>query len=154
MTEFSAIPTTYKGIRFRSRLEARVAAFLDLHTFWFDYEPFDLRRYIPDFCVDLPFGPVLLEVKPAVTAAEFRPACKRITRSGWDGPALVIGPRLVVEKDGRSDLMLYGTTHAEKGRWSRVGRERWPAAWGEYPFDLVQTRWHEAGNLTQWKATE
>ena len=49
-----AIPTTYKKIKFRSRLEARYALFLDtLSIKWFyEYEGFQLSNgkwYLPDF---------------------------------------------------------------------------------------------------------
>jgi hypothetical protein len=47
-------PTLYQGIKFRSRLEARWAAFFDqIRTPW-TYEPFDGNSYIPDFL--LPAG--------------------------------------------------------------------------------------------------
>lgn len=55
-TPVRAIETRYAGCRFRSRLEARWAVFLDeLHISW-DYEPqgFELPggRYLPDFRVN------------------------------------------------------------------------------------------------------
>jgi hypothetical protein len=59
----NAIPTKYAGVQFRSRLEARWAAFFDLLRFPWKYEPFDCNGYIPDFLL---FDHVLLEVKPIV----------------------------------------------------------------------------------------
>lgn len=51
--EIKAIPTLYRGFRFRSRLEARWAVFLDrLDVAWeYEAEGFDLPggRYLPDF---------------------------------------------------------------------------------------------------------
>lgn len=48
-----AIETSYKGYRFRSRLEARWAVFFDALGLKWEYEPegFDLKagRYLPDF---------------------------------------------------------------------------------------------------------
>lgn len=149
---YGAIPTTYKNIQFRSRLEARTAAFLDLVGLTWDFEPIDLRNTIPDFVVDLPAGPTIIECKPAVLAAEFKAPCRRLTRSGWVGPAIVLGSRLCNDPvDNHSDLMMYGSTHTELGRWARVGRNRWPRAWGEYPFgEQVWTTWAEAGNVVMW----
>ena len=46
-----ARPTEYKGVMFRSRLEARYAAFFDLVGWEWDYEPHDLSGWIPDFLV-------------------------------------------------------------------------------------------------------
>lgn len=61
-----AIPTEYGGCRFRSRLEARWAAFFDLCKWCWTYEPFDLDGWIPDFAlhsVDREIA-ALVEIKP------------------------------------------------------------------------------------------
>lgn len=62
----AAIPTEYKGHKYRSRLEARWAAFMDLLNWRHEYEPFDLGKWSPDFQVvsDLEASRVLVEVKP------------------------------------------------------------------------------------------
>lgn len=58
----SAIPTIYKGRQYRSRLEARWAAFFDEIGWTAEYEPFDLGKWSPDFLLtDLQ---TLVEVKP------------------------------------------------------------------------------------------
>lgn len=44
-----AKPTLYKGIEFRSRLEARWAAFFDLLGWKWEYEPCDFDGWYPDF---------------------------------------------------------------------------------------------------------
>ncbi len=44
-----AIPTKYAGHTFRSRLEARWAAFFDVCKWDWEYEPVDLNGWIPDF---------------------------------------------------------------------------------------------------------
>jgi hypothetical protein len=59
--EFKAHPTWYQGRLFRSRLEARWAAFFDLYQWQWDYEPFDLEGWTPDFRLH---GNMLAEVKP------------------------------------------------------------------------------------------
>lgn len=56
MPTFAAIPTMYAGVQFRSRLEARWAAFFDLAGWRWEYEPFDLEGYIPDFRVQVLSG--------------------------------------------------------------------------------------------------
>ena len=58
-----AIPTQYAGVLFRSRLEARWAAFFDLCEWRWEYEPFDLNGWLPDFRL-MGFCDVLVEVKP------------------------------------------------------------------------------------------
>lgn len=59
-----AIPTTYNGVNFRSRLEARWAAFFDLCGWQWDYEPFDLDGWAPDFKLTIGSVVALVEVKP------------------------------------------------------------------------------------------
>ncbi len=60
---YAAIKTTYNGVNFRSRLEARWAVFFDLVGWKYEYEPYDLNGWIPDFIL---FGAdeILVEVKP------------------------------------------------------------------------------------------
>lgn len=65
---YNAVPTVHKGIRFRSRTEARWAAFMDALDLGYEYEPgrFPLSVggfYVPDFRI--PDFDAWLEVKPA-----------------------------------------------------------------------------------------
>lgn len=65
---YEAVPTTFNGIRYRSRLEAKWAAFMDALAIKFEYEPgrFPLSVggfYVPDFRI--PQFDAWLEVKPA-----------------------------------------------------------------------------------------
>jgi len=61
-----AIETKYKGFRFRSRLEARHAVFMDALNIRWEYEvqgfELDVGRYLPDFW--LPDFKAFLEIKP------------------------------------------------------------------------------------------
>ena len=74
-----AHPTEYKGVLFRSRLEARWAAFFDLAGWKWQYEPFDLQGWTPDFRVEFPCGhsecngshSLLVEVKPYLRIQQF-----------------------------------------------------------------------------------
>lgn len=59
----AALPTVYRGRRYRSRLEARWAAFFDLLGWPYEYEPFDLGSWSPDFLLK-GATQVLVEVKP------------------------------------------------------------------------------------------
>lgn len=81
MTEFTgkAFPTEYRGRRYRSRLEARWAAFFDRLAWKHEYEPVDLGAWSPDFLLrDLN---VVVEIKPitsidAATAKKMVKACE------------------------------------------------------------------------------
>jgi hypothetical protein len=55
-------PTRYAGVQFRSRLEARWAAFFDLAGWAWRYEPVDDTGWVPDFVLVRSGLPV--EVKP------------------------------------------------------------------------------------------
>jgi len=62
-----AVETKYAGTVFRSRLEARWAAFFDVVGWPWVYEPFDLDGWFPDFLlkpVVKTRPPVLVEIKP------------------------------------------------------------------------------------------
>ncbi len=60
----SAIPTKYNGVMFRSRLEAKWAAFFDLSGFNWEYEPIDFHGWIPDFVIRGAKEKVYVEIKP------------------------------------------------------------------------------------------
>jgi hypothetical protein len=60
-----AIPTNYHHINFRSRLEAKWAAFFDLVGWKWEYEPIDLEGWAPDFLIHGKKAPIYVEVKPA-----------------------------------------------------------------------------------------
>lgn len=69
--KIKAFPTEYRGRMYRSRLEARWAAFFDLLGWHAEYEPFDLGAWSPDFLITSEIGPpILVEVKPT---QEFAP---------------------------------------------------------------------------------
>ena len=63
---YAAIPTVYADVQFRSRLEARWACFFDLLGWRWEYEPFDLNGWIPDFVLRGATHDHLIEVKPAL----------------------------------------------------------------------------------------
>ncbi len=66
MSTIAAIPTTYAGVEFRSRLEARWAVFFDALGLRWEYEPegYELAsgKYLPDFW--LPSLNIFAEIKP------------------------------------------------------------------------------------------
>jgi hypothetical protein len=88
-----AIPTVYRGIEYRSRLEARWAAFFTEIGWRHTYEPFDGNGYIPDFLIE---GgcPLLVEIKPATLLADYHdpvPKIERGLRGHWQNDVLILG---------------------------------------------------------------
>ena len=75
-----AHPTDYAGVKFRSRLEARWAAFFDLAGWKWEYEPIDLYGWVPDLFVSWLCGhsecngshSILAEIKPYFSVEEFK----------------------------------------------------------------------------------
>lgn len=100
--EIEAIPTTYGGTTFRSRLEARWATFLDSHRIAWQYEPETITlpsgtAYIPDF--RLPELGTWIEVKgdgiprieKAIELGQTRACdCGADCTCAWPGGELVI----------------------------------------------------------------
>jgi hypothetical protein len=96
----AARPTLYQGRRYRSRLEARWAAFFDLLGWQHEYEPVDMGLWSPDFVLrngEDPPQRVLVEIKPI---DEFDRETSTKMEAVWDGgdTALLlcpVAPRLV-----------------------------------------------------------
>ena len=150
----AAIPTTYADVRFRSRLEARWAAFFDLLKWPWHYEPLDLNGYIPDFVLDF-HEPLLVEVKPELSMADLHQHVGKIERSGWDKEALIVGARLFTDNE-EPYLGLYRRKGGEL--WKRLGKTwSWvpSCGWSGAPFSKLtpvsKKLWAAAGNETQWR---
>ena len=79
MYTIPAKPTKYKGRLYRSRLEARWAAFFDLLQWDYEYEPFDLNGWSPDFIIKGNIE-VLVEVKPSLLYFETRKYMEAINK--------------------------------------------------------------------------
>lgn len=86
---FNAIATTYRDFEFRSRLEAKWAAFFDLCGWKWSYEPIDLGGWIPDFA--LGERPTLVEIKPFFRIDQYTEAMEKIERSGCQEPVILLG---------------------------------------------------------------
>lgn len=87
-----AIATTFDGIEYRSRLEARWAAFMHNIGWEHTYEPLDGDGYIPDFIVH-GAAAFFVEVKPAVVLSEFRQEQAKVERGlqQFDRDVVIVG---------------------------------------------------------------
>lgn len=87
-----AIQTTFAGIEYRSRLEAKWAAFFTLIGWQHTYEPFDGDGYIPDFLIHGD-RPLLVEVKPAVTLRDYQAPTAKAENGlrDWNSDILIVG---------------------------------------------------------------
>lgn len=103
------IPTLYKSIRFRSRIEAKHAAFFDLLGWPWEYEPIDLAGYIPDFILTFP-KQILVEVKATLEFKDLRDHTAKIEASGWDKESLIVGGRLF-RSEASAENIFEGSTY-------------------------------------------
>jgi hypothetical protein len=103
-----AIATTYRQYEFRSRLEAKWAAFFDLCKWRWSYEPMDFNGWIPDFVIGE--RPVLVEVKPFLHIDEFREAIDKIIASGCTQNVILLGadPTWIAKGSSWNDAPLFG----------------------------------------------
>jgi len=106
----NAIETTYKGYKFRSRLEAKWAFVFDQLDWDWEYEPVDFGGYIPDFLIMFGKEPWYVEIKPAKQITDFDEGLIKARASRgecgpnaeWSEPLLMLGARLGLSKFDRS----------------------------------------------------
>jgi hypothetical protein len=91
-----AIPTLYKGRNYRSRLEARWAAFFDLLGWHTEYEPIDFNGWIPDFVI-YEAETVYVEVKPITRFPPDSQIVDEIDNSGCDKEVLIVGSTVPIQ---------------------------------------------------------
>jgi hypothetical protein len=160
--DLKAHPTRYNGVNFRSRLEARWAAYFDLQKINWEYEPIDLIGWSPDFlinftCVHLKCRGddweskaiehrILVEVKPYIDLGQFDGLPCHQYDYHAEGRANVVSQGFKYCGMGRfgftPDVAEFGMIHAGSG--------------GYYGLDHVERydrsrMWAEAINLVQWK---
>lgn len=86
----TGIPTQYNGTNFRSRLEAKWARMFDLLGWNWEYEPFDMDGYIPDFILQVPrhlsnkIDTYIVEIKPATDFHELREMASKSQNEALD----------------------------------------------------------------------
>ncbi|MEA5626020.1 hypothetical protein [Nostoc sp. UHCC 0251] len=85
------IPTKYNDVQFRSRLEARWAAFFDLLEWRWEYEPCDFDGWIPDFLLKFD-SCIFVEVKPIYNFPQ--DIADEIEKSGCIEDCLIVGMTL------------------------------------------------------------
>lgn len=94
-----ALETTYRGINYRSRTEARWAVFLDELRVAYNYEPegFDLGGdwYLPDFW--LPVPGIWLEVKGVEPTDRERRVAVSLARASRSPVAIAVGAPPIAE---------------------------------------------------------
>lgn len=122
-TGLKAIETYWRGNRYRSRLEARWAVFMDAMDIEYRYEPegFDLDGlwYLPDFW--LPKQAIWLEIKPVEPDDGEAEKAHRLAQAS-QRPVLILWgdiPNLSPRALAQSAYLYDAWQHAETGEWER-----------------------------------
>ena len=152
---FKSHPTIYSGVAFRSRLEARWAAFFDLAKLKWQYEPYDLNGWTPDFLLTITcshsecFGKhdLLIEVKPFSSIAQFK------------GHPCMDYPYGQNDSCGNLKNSIQIPAHASAAFGNDVNTTFFEMAHGAGggSFDITyfvndsEELWVKAGNMVQWK---
>ena len=143
-----AHPTKYNGVQFRSRLEARWAAFFDLAGWEWEYEPIDLMGWSPDFRVVLPRSHsecngdhvLIVEVKPYSTLEDFAGhPCMDYPFGGPENRAIPADASACFGANPRTTQ--WQMVHGAGGGTYSV------ETWGNMDVDGL---WKQAGNIVQW----
>lgn len=138
-----AIPTKYNGTQFRSRLEARWAKFFDLVGWRWEYEPFDLNGWIPDFALIGAQQTPLVEVKPICQLDDLiaEQACAKaeqaVRNSGREDEILLLGFTWPVTDVGGLGIGWLSEQYEHTELDGRATYEQW---WAVAPF-------HDLGGL-------
>jgi hypothetical protein len=151
-----AHPTEYNGVRFRSRLEARWAAFFDILGWRWDYEPYDFHGWVPDFQLHLTpwtegedgyYGTKY--VRDPHPFVEIRP----VAAHEWNWPDIPKGfdvsriYRALKYGDFDGEVFLLGSDVESTGRIPDLG------CWDQALAILAHKTddWKLAGNKVQWR---
>jgi len=170
----AGIPTMYGGREYRSRLEARWAAMFGILGWDVEYEPFDCDGWIPDFVIE-GAQRMLVEIKPASSAAEFTDAAAKALRADPKLDVLFLGYR-IPDYEGWGCLgwlmehEVYGYSGVDENAMALIStnddgsmdvchtyqsfRRRISGVYDshQHPIEaaLLRTMWAEAGNMVKW----
>jgi hypothetical protein len=125
-----AKPTFYNGVQFRSRLEARWAAYFDIEGWIWHYEPIDFGLWSPDFLLNIEEGSTdwYIEVKP-ITKPDHETGMKMLRATSME-----------------SKLMMLGLNTSRAWYWDDGS-----GTFKKMPLiNCGDEEWKEAGNIVQW----
>lgn len=154
----AAKQTEYKGVMFRSRLEARYAAFFDIIGWEWQYEPVDLSDWSPDFYVKFQcrhsecdgYHDLLVEVKPYSHQEQFKGhPCIKYDET-WSGhPEFhtcgVAGFGL------DPSAARWSMAHGAGGGEEEIGNWIGGSGRSHLHGNDVRAAWVLAGNVVQWR---
>ena len=85
----------YRGLRFRSRVEATWAAFFDIVRWPWEYSSIHVGEYVPAFVLHFPQAPVLIDVMTiSGDAWDLQKYVGQLEAATWAGEKLIVGAAL------------------------------------------------------------
>lgn len=103
---YATKPTRYNGVNFRSRLEAKWAAFFDILKINWGYEPVDFQHWSPDFVLKGRTGSIYAEVKPIewegimtrhmLSQVKYRTDLDKVRKTNIPAIVLGVGPAQLI----------------------------------------------------------
>ena len=146
---FKSHPTIYSRVAFRSRLEARWAAFFDLAKLKWQYEPYDLNGWTPDFLLTIPCShsecfvkhDLLIEVKPFSSIAQFEGHPCMDYPYGTNDCCIQIPADASVAFGNDVNTTFFEMGHGAGGGSFDI----------TYFVNDAEELWVKAGNIVQWK---
>lgn len=156
-----AIPTRYKGMMFRSRLEARWAAFFDELGLSWEYEPMDLDGWCPDFGISAKTGDfILVEIKPVPLVQHHHmpvailpkdvTAFKKATAHTDEWWVLLCG----LAPNDCADFFGIGTLLDKSGSTNGEDFSRWFQVKDAISEKATDELWHRACSKVQWRGAD
>jgi len=147
-----------KGINFRSMIEARWAYVLEKLNLNWEYEPFELKGYIPDFIITNNSKQVLLEIKADVNIWDNKNTDyeHKIKSSGWDKEYIILGGNIKKEYDlwvcgyGYLDG-IHSKIYIKKTKDNNYIFVNNQLIDNNIPSDFIYDLWIDAKNNFQWK---
>ena len=161
----------YRGVQFRSRLEAKYACLFDQLGWVWDYEQLDYDGYIPDFTLAFK-KPMLVEVKPINDwfGFDWNPVIEKAIDSGVKGRLMVVGAKVfhfeslgattigrIYEQELFPDdaycvpTVVHLCDHCGKFNPTSTCEYDGSRKASELSYEQLNTMWKHASNTVQWK---
>ncbi len=171
-----------RDIQFRSKIEAQWAYLFESMKLEWEYEPYELKYYIPDFIIKLHDFQILVEIKGDNDIwSSYEPHLEKIKKSGYNGRCIILGSTFKRCEEGynigifansednkiTNAILSVKKCKCEEGTVSTMiwqenthhgSYNEQPCGCSERGFsdneDVFQKMWSIAKNLTQWKGKQ
>jgi len=148
-----------KNINFRSMIEAKWAYIFDKLNLNWEYEPFELKGYIPDFIIIIDDKQILIEIKSDLNIWENKNTDyeHKIKSSGWINDFIILGGN--IKKDNEFSYLIgygymdnkYSKIFLKKTKNNSIIFSIDNNTYNNNLIDNLDQLWIESKNNYQWK---